>query len=74
MDKLAARLAQAITDNEAVALFGDYDVDGACSSALMARYLRHFGIDAPVHIPDRIFEGYGPNIAAMDKLIAMARR
>jgi single-stranded-DNA-specific exonuclease len=69
MDALAERLARAITDNEAVALFGDYDVDGACSCALMARYLGHFGIAPQIHIPDRIFEGYGPNIAAMDKLI-----
>ncbi|KFC71017.1 Single-stranded-DNA-specific exonuclease RecJ [Devosia sp. LC5] len=69
MDALAQRLAKAITDNEAIALFGDYDVDGACSCALMARYLNHFGINAQVHIPDRIFEGYGPNSAAMDKLI-----
>ncbi|UYO00011.1 MAG: single-stranded-DNA-specific exonuclease RecJ [Devosia sp.] len=69
MDALAERLARAIADNESIALFGDYDVDGACSCALMARYLGHFGIDAQVHIPDRIFEGYGPNIAAMDKLI-----
>jgi single-stranded-DNA-specific exonuclease len=69
MDALADRLAQAITDNEAIALFGDYDVDGACSCALMARYLRHFGIEPQIHIPDRIYEGYGPNIAAMDKLI-----
>nr|WP_314260335.1 single-stranded-DNA-specific exonuclease RecJ [uncultured Devosia sp.] len=69
MDPLSERLAQAITDNEAIALFGDYDVDGACSCALMARYLRHFGIEPQVHIPDRIYEGYGPNIAAMDKLI-----
>ncbi|KKB09336.1 single-stranded-DNA-specific exonuclease RecJ [Devosia chinhatensis] len=69
MDALADRLAKAITDNEAIALFGDYDVDGACSCALMLRYLRHFGLEPQVHIPDRIFEGYGPNIAAMDKLI-----
>ncbi|NMA96556.1 MAG: single-stranded-DNA-specific exonuclease RecJ, partial [Phyllobacteriaceae bacterium] len=69
MDDLAERLARAIADNERVALFGDYDVDGACSCALMTRYLRHFGIEPQVHIPDRIFEGYGPNIAAMDKLI-----
>jgi single-stranded-DNA-specific exonuclease len=69
MDALAARLAKAITDNESIALFGDYDVDGASSCALMVRYLAHFGIEAPVHIPDRIFEGYGPNIGAMDKLI-----
>lgn len=69
MDRLAERLAQAITDNEAVALFGDYDVDGACSVALMTRYLSHFGLKPQVHIPDRIFEGYGPNIGAIDKLI-----
>ncbi|MHB1101205.1 MAG: single-stranded-DNA-specific exonuclease RecJ [Devosia sp.] len=69
MDVLAARLAAAITNSERVALFGDYDVDGACSCALMTRYLRHFGLEPQVHIPDRIFEGYGPNIAAMDKLI-----
>lgn len=69
MDDLAERLARAITDNESIALFGDYDVDGACSCALMTRYLRHFGLEPQVHIPDRIFEGYGPNIAAMDKLI-----
>lgn len=69
MDALAERLAKAITDNESIALFGDYDVDGACSCALVTRYLRHFGIQPQVHIPDRIFEGYGPNVAAMDKLI-----
>jgi len=69
MDALADRLARAITDGEPVALFGDYDVDGACSCALMARYLRHFGMAPQVHIPDRIFEGYGPNTAAIDKLV-----
>ncbi len=69
MDRLAARLVEAITNNEKIALFGDYDVDGAASCALMARYLRHFGIEPQVYIPDRIFEGYGPNIAAIDKLI-----
>jgi len=69
MDKLAARLVAAITNNERVALFGDYDVDGAAATALMARYFKHFGLDPEVYIPDRIFEGYGPNIAAIDKLI-----
>lgn len=69
MDEMADRLAKAIADHESIALFGDYDVDGACSCALMARFLRHFGIEPQVHIPDRIFEGYGPNIGAMDKLI-----
>ncbi|MFD1252283.1 Single-stranded-DNA-specific exonuclease RecJ [Devosia equisanguinis] len=69
MDALAERLAEAIVAKEKVALFGDYDVDGACSCALMLRFLRHFGLDPQVHIPDRIFEGYGPNSGAMDKLI-----
>ena len=69
MDRLAARLVKAITENERVALFGDYDVDGASACALMARYLMHFGLEPEVYIPDRIFEGYGPNITAIDKLI-----
>ena len=69
MDALADRLARAIAKGESIALFGDYDVDGATSCALMTRYLRAFGLEADVHIPDRIFEGYGPNVAAMDKLI-----
>lgn len=61
----AERIAQAIRGRERVAVFGDYDVDGACSSALMARYLRHFSLTVEIHIPDRIFEGYGPNPDAM---------
>jgi single-stranded-DNA-specific exonuclease len=69
MDALAARLMEAISNGEKVALFGDYDVDGACSCALMTRYLTHFGLEPEVYIPDRIFEGYGPNIGAIDQLI-----
>ena len=69
MDVAAERIARAITDSERVALFGDYDVDGACSCALVTRYLRHFGLNPLVYIPDRIFEGYGPSVAAMDRLI-----
>lgn len=68
MDKAAERIAQAIRNRETIAIFGDYDVDGACSSALMARYLRHFGIEAEIYIPDRVFEGYGPNAEAMRAL------
>ncbi len=67
--KASDRLAQAIKRREKVVVFGDYDVDGAASSALMARFLRHFGIDAEIYIPDRIFEGYGPNPAAIEQLI-----
>lgn len=64
----AKRIAKAIGANEPVAIFGDYDVDGAVSSALLARFLRAFGLEVKVHIPDRIFEGYGPNPTAMKAL------
>ncbi len=67
--KAAERLLLAIERREKIAIFGDYDVDGAASSALMFRFLRHFGIDAEIYIPDRIFEGYGPNPAAINQLI-----
>lgn len=65
MEVAVERFARAIEQGERVAIFGDYDVDGATASALLARYLRHCGIDPIVHIPDRIFEGYGPNIDAI---------
>lgn len=65
----AERLAEAVMKGEKVAVFGDYDVDGAASSALMFRFLRHFGVTAEIYIPDRIFEGYGPNPAAIGQLI-----
>lgn len=68
-DKAAARLEQAIRTGERVAIFGDYDVDGAASSALLYRFLAHFGVTAEIYIPDRIFEGYGPNAAAIGQLI-----
>ncbi len=68
MEAGATRLEDAITVGERVAIFGDYDVDGATSSALLARYLRQCGLDPMVHIPDRIFEGYGPNIDAIRSL------
>jgi len=70
MDRLAARIADAIIRREPVAIFGDYDVDGACSSALLARFLTAHGARARIYIPDRIFEGYGPNIAALETLVA----
>ncbi len=67
MDRLIARLSKAIVQKEKIALFGDYDVDGACSVALMLRYLHRLGLQPLFHIPDRITEGYGPNIAALEK-------
>lgn len=68
-EKAAQRLLRAIKAGETVAIFGDYDVDGAASSALLYRFLTHFGVPASIYIPDRIFEGYGPNPAAINQLI-----
>jgi len=65
MDKGAARLADAIVRNEPIAVFGDYDVDGACSAALLKRFLALHGSDARIYIPDRMTEGYGPNREAI---------
>ncbi|HVX80335.1 MAG TPA: single-stranded-DNA-specific exonuclease RecJ [Devosiaceae bacterium] len=74
MDALVERLARAIENRERIALFGDYDVDGACACALVVRYLRHFGIEPEVYIPDRLFEGYGPNTPAIERLIVGGAR
>ena len=68
MDAATRRLADAVKRAEKVAIFGDYDVDGATSSALLAWHLRHCGLDPLIHIPDRIFEGYGPNVEAVRSL------
>jgi len=68
MKEAAERIADAVTRNECIAIFGDYDVDGATSAALLARYLRQCGIDPIIHIPDRLFEGYGPNVEAVRAL------
>ncbi|MGE0260893.1 MAG: DHH family phosphoesterase, partial [Alphaproteobacteria bacterium] len=65
MQSAAARIADAVQRRESVAIFGDYDVDGATSSALLARYLRDLGLAPILHIPDRLFEGYGPNVDAV---------
>lgn len=69
MEKAAGRIAAAVTAREKVAIFGDYDVDGAASSALVKRFLGHFGVESEIYIPDRIFEGYGPNPDAMRELV-----
>jgi single-stranded-DNA-specific exonuclease len=74
MDAAASRLADAIEKREAIALFGDYDVDGAASSALLSRYLKHHGVAARIYIPDRLFEGYGPNVAAIEALVKEGAR
>lgn len=74
MDAAAARLADAVARRERVAIFGDYDVDGACSAALLAEYLRGCGCPVAIHIPDRITEGYGPNVEAVRSLVGEGAR
>lgn len=68
MDKAARRIADAIKNNEIVGIFGDYDVDGATSTALLKRYIEQAGGRAIGYIPDRIIDGYGPNIKAFEML------
>jgi single-stranded-DNA-specific exonuclease len=70
MKTAAERIADAITGGESIAIFGDYDVDGATSAALLARFLRQCGVEPMIHIPDRLFEGYGPNVEAVRALAA----
>jgi single-stranded-DNA-specific exonuclease len=70
MEAATERLARAVQKGETVAIFGDYDVDGACSSALLAEYLDRCGVHRLIHIPDRITEGYGPNSDAIGSLAA----
>lgn len=68
MDRAVARIADAFEAGVSIAIFGDYDVDGATSSALLARYLQALGLTPAIHIPDRIIEGYGPNGPAIEAL------
>jgi single-stranded-DNA-specific exonuclease len=68
LDLAAARLADAVEDGESVGVLGDYDVDGATSTALMTRYLRSLGLEVRIEIPDRMKDGYGPNSGALDRL------
>jgi single-stranded-DNA-specific exonuclease len=68
MDTAIARLVRAVQQGERIVVFGDYDVDGATSSALLLRFFRSVGGNIGVYIPDRRKEGYGPNTAALLKL------
>lgn len=68
MDRAATRLADAVTQGEQVAIFGDYDVDGATSAALLILLLRDLGLEARPYIPDRLMEGYGPSGPALVRL------
>ncbi|HUG62117.1 MAG TPA: single-stranded-DNA-specific exonuclease RecJ [Methylomirabilota bacterium] len=74
MDAAADRLADAVERGEAVAIFGDYDVDGATSSALLGRVLRACGLDPVIYIPDRLVDGYGPNPRVIADLAAAGAR
>ncbi len=65
MEVAAERVAAAVLAGETIAIWGDYDVDGATSSALLVRYLRALGSEPLVYIPDRMKEGYGPNSAGL---------
>ncbi len=70
IDSAVARIVEAIEKKQNIVIFGDYDVDGATASAVMVRFLRMVGADAKIYIPDRILEGYGPNVEAFLKLRA----
>ncbi len=70
MDRAVARLITAVRKSEPIAVFGDYDVDGATSSALLARFFAAIGAPVRIYIPDRLREGYGPNAPALLRLRA----
>ena len=69
MDRVVERLVQAVKTGEGVGVFGDYDVDGACSVAVLVEGLRAAGLSCCFHIPDRLSEGYGPNKEALQGLV-----
>jgi len=71
MDRAADRLADAVQNGETIAVYGDYDVDGACGAALMVTFLRDLGCEVHHHVPDRILEGYGPNVPALARLVGL---
>jgi len=70
MDRAVARLTAAVTTGEKIVIFGDYDVDGATSAALLQRFLAAIGTGAGIYVPDRMREGYGPNAPALARLKA----
>ena len=70
MEAATERLRTAVMARERIAIFGDYDVDGASSAALLSEYLNACGLETIVHIPDRVTEGYGPNVEAIESFAA----
>ena len=69
MDKAVARIMRALNEKQPIAVFGDYDVDGATSTALLHRYFAALGVSITPYIPDRMKEGYGPSVEGFAKLI-----
>ena len=74
MEVAAARLVHAVREGETIAVFGDYDVDGATSTALLVRFFAAVGGRTRVYVPDRLREGYGPNTPALLRLHAEGAR
>jgi single-stranded-DNA-specific exonuclease len=73
METAAVRLGQAVRQGEAVAIYGDYDADGLTAASLLHRFLGELGLTCVTHVPDRLKEGYGLRIAALEKLAAQSR-
>lgn len=71
MSEAATRFTKAVWEKQKIAIFADYDVDGGASAALLIDWLRAMGLKATLYVPDRIEEGYGPNVPAMQKLGAV---
>ncbi len=70
METAATRFLKAVREKQRIAVFADYDVDGGSSAALLLVWLRQMGLQATLYVPDRIDEGYGPNVPAMQSLAA----
>lgn len=68
LDKASERIAEAVMEGQGIGIFGDYDVDGATSGAVLIRFLNALGVEPLIHIPDRVKEGYGPNGPALEAL------
>ena len=69
MEKSSLRLIRSIKNKEKIGIFGDYDVDGATSTALLGRYFKELNLEYEIYIPDRKTEGYGPSTKGFDELI-----
>ena len=70
MEKSSLRTLKAINNKEKIGIFGDYDVDGASSTALLGKYFEHLNLEYEIYIPDRKTEGYGPSIKGFKQFIS----